>query len=276
MRGRRYRAVRARGRMADLSPRFSMSPPDLALFLVLAAVAAYVQTVTGFAFGLIMMGGVALVHLLPLPDAAALVSALTLANALQMMVKGWRHIAWREWRLSLLASLPMIFVGFALLQWLASEHVALLRAILAAAILFASLAVLRPPRPGARQPHPATYVAAGLASGLMSGLFSAGGPPLVFRFYTAPLPLPTIRETLVSIYALNAILRLVIVFGSHHRPPATLWWGLLAVPVVMAVTAAARRWPPSLSPAALRGSVVALLAASALAIGLPALPQLFP
>lgn len=253
-----------------------MTPADLAVFLALAAVAAYVQTVTGFAFGLIMMGGVALVHLLPLPDAAALVSALTLANTLQMMAKGWRHIAWREWRLSLGASLPAIFVGFALLQWLASEHVALLRASLATAILFASLAVLRAPRPGATAPHPASYVAAGLVSGLMSGMFSAGGPPLVFRFYTSPLPIATIRETLVSIYALNSILRLAIVFGSNHRPPASIWWGLLAVPVVMLVTAAARRWPPPLSPTALRVVVVALLAASALAIGLPALPQLFP
>ena len=37
-----------------------MSGIELAGFLALAAMAAYIQTLTGFAFGLIMMGGVGL------------------------------------------------------------------------------------------------------------------------------------------------------------------------------------------------------------------------
>ena len=251
-----------------------MSVSALAAFLALAAVAAYVQTITGFAFGLILMAGVALAHVMPLPDAAALVSALTLVNAATMLTKGWRHIAWREWRLCVLSSVPLIFVGVALLNWLAASRIDLLRLILAAVIALASIAVLKTPRPHASPPRGWTYAAAGVASGLMSGLFAAGGPPLVFRFYTAPLPLATIRETLVSIYALNAIIRLGAVLGSAHPPPVSAWWGLLAAPVVMATTAAARRWPPPVAPATLRLAVVALLLASALALGLPALPRL--
>jgi len=251
-----------------------MTPASLAAFLALAALAAYVQTITGFAFGLIMMAGVALGGVMPLPDAAAVVSALTLVNVVQMMAKGWRHIAWREWRLCVVASVPLIVVGVAALHWLAAERADWLRLTLAAAIAAASASVLKAPRPGATPPAAWTYHLAGALSGLMSGLFSAGGPPLAFRFYTSPLPLATIRETLVSIYALNAVVRLGIVFSSQARPPASAWWGLLAIPVVMATTAAARRWPPPLAPAQLRLVVMLLLAASGVALGLPALLRL--
>lgn len=252
-----------------------MTASALAIFLALAAFAAYVQTITGFAFGLILMTGVALGRVMPLPDAAAVVSALTLVNAIQMMAKGWRHIAWREWRLCVFASLPMIFFGVEALHWLAAERMDWLRLLLAAVILVACAAVLRPPHAGASPPRPWTYGAAGVASGLMSGLFSAGGPPLVFRFYTSPLPLATIRETLVSIYAVNAVARLGVVFASGGQPPASAWLGLLAVPVVMTTTAAARRWPPPIAPATLRLIVTLLLAASALALGAPGLLRLF-
>jgi len=66
---------------------------DLLGLTVLAAVAAYAQTLTGFAFGLILMGGVGLSGLVPLPDAAVLVSILVLVNALQVLARGWREVS---------------------------------------------------------------------------------------------------------------------------------------------------------------------------------------
>lgn len=252
-----------------------MTLQALAAFLALTAFAAYIQTITGFAFGLILITGVALGDIMPLPDAAVLVSTLTLANASTMLSRGWRRIAWREWRLCVFASVPSIFVGLALLDWLASERIDLLRLCLALSIAATSLAVLRTPRRGAGPPRGWTYALAGVGSGVMTGLFAAGGPPLVFRFYMSSLPIQTIRETLVSIYALNAVIRLGGVFASGHAPAASLWWGLLAFPAVMATTAAARRWPPPIASSTLRAVVVVLLLASALSLGLPALPRLF-
>lgn len=78
-----------------------MGLTPLLAFAGFAAVAAYVQTLTGFAFGLVMMGAIALVGLLPLPDAAAMVGMLTLVNATQMFAQGgWREIARHEFGLS--------------------------------------------------------------------------------------------------------------------------------------------------------------------------------
>ena len=58
-----------------------MSLVALIGFLALTGIAAYTQTLTGFAFGLITMGGVGLTGLLSLPDAAMIVSVLTFVNA---------------------------------------------------------------------------------------------------------------------------------------------------------------------------------------------------
>lgn len=105
-----------------------MGVAPVVAFAGLAAVAAYVQTLTGFAFGLVMMGAIALVGLLPLPDAAAMVGMLTLVNATQMLIQGgWREVAQRELRLILIASLPSLFLGYAVLEWLADTRADLLK-----------------------------------------------------------------------------------------------------------------------------------------------------
>src|SRR4051812_46898529 len=99
-----------------------MSGLELAGFLLLAGVASYVQTLTGFAFGLMMMGGIGLTGLIPLPEAAVIVGVLTLTNAAQMFLKGWRDVAWREFGLVMATGIPMLFVGYMLLGWLAGAR----------------------------------------------------------------------------------------------------------------------------------------------------------
>ena len=122
-----------------------MSLVALIGFLALTGVAAYTQTLTGFAFGLITMGGVGLTGLLSLPDAALIVSVLTFVNATQMLLKGWRDVAWREFRLVMLTSIPMLFVGYWLLEWLAGTRADLLRFILGLVIIVSSLQLARKP-----------------------------------------------------------------------------------------------------------------------------------
>ena len=65
-----------RGAVRGLEEPLGMSLAELLGFLLLAGAAAYAQTLTGFAFGLITMGGVGLTGLLSLADAAMIVSML--------------------------------------------------------------------------------------------------------------------------------------------------------------------------------------------------------
>jgi len=61
---------------------------------------------------------------------------------------------------------------------------------------------------------------------------------------------------------------------SADLPAASAWSGLLAIPVVIALTYAARRWPPPLTPIAMRRIVFVLLFLSGLSLALPAVAHL--
>ncbi|MGX5734297.1 TSUP family transporter [Bosea thiooxidans] len=243
-------------------------------FLLLTGIAAYAQTLTGFAFGLITMGGVGLTGLLSLPDAAMLVSLLTLVNASQMLLKGWRDVAWREFGLVMLASLPGILLGFVLLSWLAGSRADLLRLVLGFTIIISSLQLAHKPQSLDRPSGPLSFLFFGGVAGLMGGMFSTAGPPVVYHFYRQPMAHVVVRETLVTIFAVNAVFRTGLVAASGQIPSTSTLSGLLAVPVVMAATHLARRYPPPLTQRAMRQIVFLLLFLSGVALGGPALFRL--
>jgi uncharacterized protein len=251
-----------------------MSLAELIGFLALTGAAAYAQTLTGFAFGLITMGGVGLTGLLSLPDAAMIVSVLTLVNATQMLLKGWRDVAWREFGIVMASSVPLLFVGYWLLEWLAGTRADLLRLILGFVIIISSLQLARKPEPLAKRSNDGSFLFFGGIAGLMGGMFSTAGPPLVYHFYRQPMPLVMVRETLVTVFALNAVFRIGLVVGSGNLPASSDLTGLFAIPVVMGATYAARRWPPPISPVTMRKIVFVLLFLSGVSLGAPAVFRL--
>lgn len=251
-----------------------MSLASLIGFVALTAAAAYAQTLTGFAFGLITMGGVGLTGLLSLPDAAMIVSVLTLINAVQMLTKGWRDVAWREFAFVMAASIPMLFAGYGLLGWLAGTQADLLRLLLGLVIIVSSLQLARKPEPLARRSRDGSFLFFGGIAGLMGGMFSTAGPPLVYHFYRQPMPLVRVRETLVTVFALNAVFRIGLVTFSGNLPSASTLMGLVAVPAVMGATYAARRWPPPFSAGTMRRIVFCLLFLSGISLGAPAIVHL--
>lgn len=247
-----------------------MTPGEVGGFLALAGFAAYLQTCTGFAFGLVMMAGIGLAGLLNLPDAAVFVGILTLTNALMMLRKGWRQVHWRHVGLILLTGLPALVSGYWLLEWLAAGSVAGLKLLLGGITMLSSLQLALKK---SVLPHPSPALVTGgfgILSGLMGGLFSTAGPPLVYHLYRQPLPVAMVRETLVTVFGVNAVIRLAMVAASGNLPPAATWPCLLALPAVVAGTALARRFPPPLSADAFRLLVFLLLFLSGLALALPA------
>lgn len=174
-----------------------------------------------------------LTGLLSLPDAAMIVSVLTLVNATQMLLKGWRDVAWREFSFVMAASIPLLFVGYWLLEWLAGTQADVLRLILSCVIIVSSLQLARKPEPLAKQSSDGSFFFFGGIAGLMGGMFSTAGPPLVYHFYRQPMALVTVRETLVTVFALNAVFRIGLVVGSGDLPAGSTLTGLLAIPAVM-------------------------------------------
>lgn len=248
---------------------------SLAVLLLLAAGASYVQTLTGFALGLLFMGGVGLTGVVALPDAAVLVGVLAIVNAAQVLAKGWRDIARREFLLVIFVSLGFLVIGYWLLGLLVSSSLDWLKLVLGAIIVLSSIQLLLRPAPLRKPSGPASFAIFGAIAGVMGGLFSTAGPPLVYHFYRQPLRPAAIRETLVAVFAVNAVLRLLLVAGAGAMPSASFWWGLLCVPVVMVFTALARRYPPPLTPTGLRCVAFCLLFLSGVSLAAPAFLKLF-
>ena len=246
-----------------------ISMAGCATFIVLSVIAAYVQTLTGFAFGLLLMGAIALTGLMPLPEAAIVISLLTLANAAVVLGSGWRDIARKPLLLSLAGAIPMIVVGYVLLEILASTSLSVLRLTLGVVIILSGLQLVLRPLPLERTSPAPAFVFFGGLGGFMGGLFSTAGPPLVFQFYRQPMPHAVIRETLVAIFAINSLFRLGIVAASGDWQPHALPWALVGLPAVFVTTVVARRWPPSLSPRALRVAVFILLFLSGASLIVP-------
>lgn len=256
-----------------------MTVSGVAAFLIIAGFAGYVQTLTGFAFGLMLMGAVALSGLMPLPEAAVFTGLLTLVNAIQMLLRGWRHVDRRGFWLVMAASLPSLLVGYGLLTLFSEGGIAggigLLKLLLGAIIMVSSLQLALKAEPLAARSSDRSFLFFGTLSGVMGGLFSTAGPPLVYHLYRQPLALVTIRETLVAVFGLNAVIRLALVIGHGDLPPASAAPCLLAIPVVMAATALARRFPPAVTQKTMRRIVFVLLFLSGLSLALPAAYSFF-
>ena len=116
-------------------------------------------------------------------------------------------------RLVMATSIPLLFVGYWLLEWLAGSRADLLRLILG----------VRDHRlePATRAKAPAAARTVGdrivpvlrRDRGVMGGMFSTAGPPLVYHFYRQPMSLVMVRETLVTVFAVNAVVRIGLVAG---------------------------------------------------------------
>ena len=228
-------------------------------FWILAAIAAWMQTLSGFALGLVLMGGAALFNLMPLPQAALVTSFLVVFNGAMVLGRDWRFIDRQAFGLTLAGSIPTLGLGYAALHWLAGQTIGGLQLLLGLLISAAALQLAVNPRPQARRSGPAVFVATGAAGGILGGLFSTAGPPIIWNLYRQPIALTTVRVTLVSVFVVNQILRLGMAGATSGIGLPVLWAAAGTLPAVMAGTYVARRWPPPLGPQAMRRLAFALL-----------------
>lgn len=224
-----------------------LDPLSILSLLLLVAFAAYVQTVAGFAYGLILMGVIGWLQLIPLPTAAILVSLTSLVNVLVALRGGWGGVN-RQILLSILVGLiPGLLAGVWLLDYLSSETEQTLRALLGATLLGGGFLLMLKPAPYATSSPRWTLAGFGLLGGLGGGLFSVAGPPVVFQLYRQPEPLAVLKATLLAVFGFSTLLRILVVTASGEMSSEILLLGALAAPVVSLATLVGRRYPPPLS-----------------------------
>jgi uncharacterized protein len=252
-----------------------MSPTGYGIFLLCVTLACYIQNLTGFAFGLVLLGLTGVLHLGNIPDMTNVVSVLVLVNAVVLFSSQRPSFERAVLAPTLLMSLVGVLLGALLLNWLSDNILVALRLLLGLTILACAGVLLLPASALKQRSGTASFAGFGLLGGLLGGLFSTAGPPLVFHFYRQPFAPRQIREALVLIFAVNAVLRLSLMVADGRVALNVLWLSLLAAPVVLVQT----RWmagrPPRWDAATVKRIVAGLLAAIGLGLAGPAGRSLF-
>jgi uncharacterized membrane protein YfcA len=246
-----------------------MDTIQMVLFLACVGVATCAQSLTGFAFGLILLGLVGMLQLAPLADTANVASVLTLVQASVVLRGSRKSIDLAALRDTAAGSGIGVVVGVFLLGWLSGNVVLLLRVLLGVTILACATVLVVRSAPLRERSSRASFRAYGLASGLMSGLFSSAGPPLVYQFYRQPMSPLAVRQTLVMIFAFNALLRLALTVPTGQFSIHAAGLSLLAMPVVLGLTWLMKRHPPDWPPRTVRGLVCTLLVLAGLSLVVP-------
>lgn len=250
-----------------------MPLPDMAVFVLLAGLGSFVQALSGFALGLIVLGSVTLLHLAPIPFTAAVISMISLVNGSWVLARHPRRIEWRSVAWTSLGLLPAVGLGLALLARLDTDLPELLRRLLGVVILAAGILLMLRPHPHAQPSGRLSTLLSGVAGGLLGGLFSTAGPPVVFHLYRQPWALTQIRSTLLTIFVLSTLVRI-----SWQSLRGELIWpmiemALYCTPAVLLAAHWGARVAPRVAATPMRRIAFALLALTGVGLLVPATPR---
>lgn len=221
-------------------------------FLAIAALAGYFQTVTGFGLGMIVMGATSGLAIAPVASVAAVVSLMTLANSAVALPGKLAHLDRRATLATIAGILPAIMLGVVLLDALSGSAESLVRIILGVVVLYGGVSLVLRPRQRETLSTSASFWVSGVLSGLCGGLFGIAGPPVIYQCYRQPMSLVAIRNMLILLFAVTSAMRTLFVALRGQLDLEILTLTGWAIPVVALATYAGRRWPPPLSPLAMR------------------------
>jgi len=229
-------------------------------FMAIIAVATYVQSVAGFALGMIVMGTVTTFNLVPIAFTSVVISFVTLINSVFILKGCFHQLNRRLVLLTVAGMLPGLLIGLTLLEYLSNDYNQILQNILGVAIIGAGISmILKSPHKDRQQSHDGMFFAAGSASGILTGMFSMGGPPLVYTFYRQPFTLHLIRLYLLSIFFVSSVSRITMVGLQGGLTSEMLLFSLICIPVVLGMSSIAKRFPPPISLDTMRKFAFCLL-----------------
>jgi len=229
-------------------------------FMACVALASYAQNLTGFAFSLILLGLVSVLHIASITDTANAAMVLTLVSAWTYFRTQRAPPPWALVRPAMLGSALGVAGGVTLLGWLSGSSLVLLRALLGVCVLGCAWLLVARGDQGAVPIKPSQFAAVGVLAGLLGGLFSTSGPPLVYYLYRQSLDRETVRRALLVLFAFGALVRLVLVLPTGQFSLRAAVLAACAVPVVYGVTRWHHHLQPRLAVATLQRVVAGLLA----------------
>lgn len=249
-----------------------MEPSSLLIFCGAVLVGSYVQSVAGFAMGMMIVAAGGADGAIPLPVLMAVVSLVSALNIVFALRGRLGHIDRAIFFQMFSGQLPAIALGVWLFHVLDRDARTLLEILLGLFVTAGGVSLMLRRKSATRVSAPWACVVAGIAGGVLGGLFSASGPVAGWFLYKQPLALATVRATLLAFFFLSTMTRTVIV-GIEGGLTAPVWALCgTAVPLVLLGTWLGHVAPPPVADATIRRAVTGLLVAMGLYIVVNAWP----
>jgi uncharacterized protein len=212
------------------------------LFFALVAMGAVVQTVTGFALGLVIIAGVTAMDIAEISFSAAVISLITFVNTIVALRNNRRHIDVDYVKWISLGLVPFLVAGVVLLDYLSSKYYSFLQTLLGLVIIGAGIMLMITPAPYEEKSSSMATAFCGVLGGLIAGLYSAGGAPLAYYMYRQPVELNVVRSTLLAVFAISTFWRTVVIAVAGHVDTRVLVTAGASIPVVVIVTVVTGRF----------------------------------
>ena len=180
-----------------------MEAAGWAIFLGAVFVGSYVQAVTGFAMGMIVIAVVGASGTIGLPVLTAAASLITMVNVAFALVGHTQAIDRRIFLWLGVGQIPAIGLGVAVMTVLDAGARDLLQVLLGLFITLGCLSMMIRPKPLSRPSPSWACLTAGIAGGVVGGMFSASGPIMGWFTYRQPL-------------------ELMVITARHRKTPATV------------------------------------------------------
>ena len=209
---------------------------ELLYFSVMVVIATAVQTITGFALGLILVALCTAFGVMSVIDCAAIVSLVSMMNTGLLLRRSYRDLNGHVVMAIMLGLIPTLLLGFYWLDQVGRDQVSLLRTIIGAMVLVAGMTLMLRPSPYSSLSAKPSFFGSGLIGGLFGGLFSAAGAPIAYLMYRQPLAISVIRSSLLAVFFLSTFVRAVTGGFAGHYTPDVLIKTLVAAPVMLVTT----------------------------------------
>ena len=194
---------------------------ELILIASVTLLASYVQSVTGFAFGIVAM--IFLPHLLIYTEANLLSSILSTATSLFIVLATYKKINWKNLFFPLAGSLITSYFSIVFMKSSENDTLILLLGI---ALFLLSVYFFFFSDKIKLKPSWYSGLIAGSLSGMMNGMFAIGGPPVVIYYMQSEDDTDSYLATISTFFVLSGIIGASMKIASGFMSPM-VWDGVL-------------------------------------------------